>query len=181
MSYKTHVDLRCDTTIVLGGTDKNGKPFPKQVEGYYLGAKDVTGSFGEAKLHIFQTGTGSVGVWGKTDLNHKLTLKRVGEMCLVTFKGMSNPQKGRRPAYLYELKYDDENRIDVGTLDTSSDIEDDVDMVGADDITDYDPGAEEPALDEVKPSRSLSKGNSASPGAALQKQVQERLAARKSS
>jgi len=118
MGFKKKIELRTDQTMQLGGNNsKTGKANPTQVEGYYLGAKDIESDFGVGKLHYFQTAEGTVGVWGKTHMNILLTTDHLGQMVRVSFVGMRAPfKKGRRPSYQYELEYDAENTIDVSGI-----------------------------------------------------------------
>lgn len=113
MAYKKHVELKSDKTIHLGGVDKNGNLNPAQVEGYYLGFRLISGDYGDQKLHFFQTESGNVAVWGRTKLNQILE-PYAGKKVLVKFTGMSSPKKrGQRPAYLFDLEYDEEDTIPV--------------------------------------------------------------------
>lgn len=135
MAYKKKIELKADDAISLGGINsKTGEKNPISVEGHYLGAKTTPDTgYGEGKLHIFSTARGTVGVWGKSHLNRLLTSDHVGQMCLVTFTGMSIPKKGKRPAYQYELQYDAENTIDVSGITVETSDEEPEDTVDSDD------------------------------------------------
>lgn len=114
MAYKTVSDLDADKTIALGGRDKNNKPNPTQIEGYYLGSKQCKSEMSQSgfcKLHVFQTPTGNVGVWGKTKLDSALAQVDAGTMVMATFTGVGKPSKGRKGAYLYRVEFDPENTI----------------------------------------------------------------------
>lgn len=116
MAYKIVADLNTDTTVSLGGKDKNGKTNPTTLEGYYLGFKTVKSEMsqsGTAKLHVFQTDKGNVGVWGKSKLDSSLASVSPGTMILVNFTGIGKPSKGRKGAYLYQVQYDPDNTIEV--------------------------------------------------------------------
>lgn len=117
MAYKKKFDGNTDKTIALG---KPGDP--KSIEGYFLGTKVIPGTaYGDAKLHIFQTSEGTIGVWGKTRLNNLLTTELVGQMTLVEFTGMVQPtKKGRRPSFGYQVSHDEDNTIDTGGIDLSA-------------------------------------------------------------
>jgi hypothetical protein len=119
MAYKKKLDLVTDNAIQLGGSTA-GKLNPTKIEGFYLGFKEVDGEYGLGKLHIFQTLKGNVGVWGKTNLNRILTSHEKGMMCQVTFTGMGTAKKGKKPAYEYQLEYDDSLTIDVSGIDLSA-------------------------------------------------------------
>lgn len=121
MAYETKSTLSADNTIKLGGKDsKTNKANPTFVEGYYLGAKNTETTYGEGKLHIFQTAKGNVGVWGKTNMDRLLTSDHVGQMCLLTFTGMGQAQKGRNAPYNYKLQFDRANTVDVSNIDLSA-------------------------------------------------------------
>lgn len=181
MGYQTKLDLRTDTTIALGGS-RNGKPNPTRIEGYYIGAKAVDTDYGPAKLHIFQTSEGTVGVWGKSNLDRLLTGDHKGQMCLVTFEGMGKAQKGRKPPYTYKLQYDADNTIEVGGVDVNTVLDQEDDVNADEEYEEIDPGAEEVALDEVKPARPVAaRAPAAAPSSSSQKRLQELLGSRKSS
>jgi len=121
MAFQTKADLRTDNVFALGGKTQTGGKAPTSVEGYYLGSKVTKDTgYGPGQLHIFQTETGNVGVWGKTHLNGLLSSELVGQMCRVTYTGMSTPKKGRRPAYLFKVEHDPENTIDVSSVNAAS-------------------------------------------------------------
>jgi len=115
MAFKTVSALDADTTISLGGMNKKtGKKNPTQVEGYYLGKKEVDSpkaKTGKAYLYIFQTSAGNVGVWGKTNLDRKMSQAVVGQMTRVSQSGTQETKNG--PMYLYSVTQDDENTIEV--------------------------------------------------------------------
>jgi len=122
MAYEIVGILDADTTIALGGFNKKTrKDNPTQIEGYFLGSKETKGKFGPAKLHIFQTATGNVGVWGKTSMDKALTAAPLGAMTLVTFKG-TRPTKQGNDAYIYEVRTDRTNTIDVSAYYDSNSI-----------------------------------------------------------
>ncbi len=162
MAFKKKLDVNADTAIALGGKNGQGKANPTEIEGHYLGAKSVETDYGPAKLHVFATESGNVGVWGKTNLNRILTNEQLGQMCRVTFTGMGKAQKGRRPPYNYELQYDDENTIDVSGINLSAEGSQEPDYdtsssqstQGYDDESDsVDPEDDEKPVDELPPRR----------------------------
>lgn len=109
MAYKTKFDGQTDKTVALGSEGN-----PTSLEGYFIGSKEIASDYGIAKLHIFQTSEGNVGVWGKTRLNTMLTKDLVGQMVLVEFTGMVAPtKKGRKPSYGFKVQHDPENTIEV--------------------------------------------------------------------
>lgn len=116
MAYKPVFDGNTDRTVTLG---KEGNP--KSIEGYFLGTKEVSSDYGVGKLHIFQTGEGTIGVWGKSRLDKMLNTSLVGQMCLVQFTGMiASNKKGRKPSYGFKVMHDPENVIEVHSSPTVS-------------------------------------------------------------
>lgn len=182
MAYKKHVELQTDNAIQLGGKDKSGKANPTSIEGYYLGYKTTPDQgYGPGTLHIFQTETGTVGVWGKTNLNRILTAERRGQMVLVEFTGMGQAKKGRRPAYNYELQYDEENTMDVSGIELNVSSDDSNENYEEDvaEETETSLDAEESQPDEVVPTKAAApKKPLTTPSASAQKRVQDLLARR---
>jgi len=137
MAFKEVQTLDAETTISLGGFNKKTRQDnPTQVEGYYLGSKTVPSQkskTGKAYIHVFQTADGNVGVWGKTDLDRKMTAlsDKLGVMVRVTQKG-TKPTKGGNDMYMFRVEVDLENTIEVQaqpqTLETEevTDVEEDV-------------------------------------------------------
>lgn len=116
MSFKEVASLDASTTIALGGkNEKTSKANPTAVTGHYLGYRTVTTEYGPAKLHVFSTDKGNVGVWGKTNMNTKLEGVEPGQLVRVSFTGMQKVP-GRRDMYKYKVEVDTENTIDVGGL-----------------------------------------------------------------
>lgn len=117
MGFKPILDLDCDTAIALGGFNKKSRSEnPTVIEGYFLGSKVVDSpksKDGKAKLHIFQTADGNVGVWGKTDLDRKMLSVSPGSMTRAAFAGMAPSKNGEM--YKYRVEQDSENTIDVVT------------------------------------------------------------------
>lgn len=117
MAFREILDLDCDTTVALGGFNKKLRTEnPTSIEGYFLGSKVVASpksKDGKAKLHIFQTAEGNVGVWGKTDLDRKMTSVQLGAMTKASFSGMAPSKNGEM--YKYKVAQDSENTIDVDT------------------------------------------------------------------
>lgn len=160
MAYKKVLNLDVDKTFALGGTNAKGDANPSSVEGYYLGSRKCTTDYGDAELHIFQTGDDRVGVWGKTNLNKQLAAVTVGAMVLAEFTGMGKPQKGRRPPYLYSVQYDPDNTIDVGAIAATSSYDDEDDG-----CEDADPETDVAPQDEVPPQRAQAPRQAARPNA----------------
>ncbi len=117
MAYEVVNDLSADTTIAIGGRDsKTDKLNPTQIEGYYLGQRQVQNKDGtNSTVHFFQTPEGNIGVWGKADSNRKLAVVPVGRMTLVKFENKVKTAKGTM-MYKYSVASDPDNTIDVGTM-----------------------------------------------------------------
>lgn len=189
MAFKTVQNLDADTSVQLGGKDASGKANPTEIEGYYLGFREIDGDFGLSKLHVFQTEEGNVGVWGKTRLNSKLSPSLVGTMVKVTFTGMIAPRKkGRKPSFGYEVQFDNENVIDVSTLSQASDSEasdseasdEEYGNNGEDLPEESDPGEAQRAPDEVPPARAAAPRQAAQAASpAAQQKVKDLLAGRR--
>lgn len=122
MAYKEITSLDADTTIALGGVNrKTNKKNPTQVEGFFLGSRKVDSpkaKSGFAFIHVFQTSTGNVGVWGKTDMDRKLASAAVGHMTLVVFAKMKPTKNG--DMYTYTVQQDADNAIDVSSIQNDS-------------------------------------------------------------
>jgi hypothetical protein len=188
MGFQEVVSLDCDKAIQLGGSDKKTrKPNPTSIEGYYVGSKQIPSAknkSGFTKLHVFQTGNGSVGVWGKTDLDTKLAGVASGTMTRVTYTGMK-PTKNN-PMYVYKVEVDSDNTIDTSALEASSSDyaeygdEDGDAPVGDEPTEETDPGEEEAQPDEPPPARAKPPVKpAATPSAAQQAKVKALLAGRK--
>lgn len=107
MSFKKIIELQAESTVSL---KEPGESFT----GFYLGYKTTTTSFGESRLHIFSTEEGTVGVWGKTQMDRKLTPAPAGQKGLklgmlvqVTLLANSVMKNGRRTATSFDVQYDD--------------------------------------------------------------------------
>lgn len=115
MAFKTVQALDAENTVALGGENrKTGKKNPTQVEGYYLGSREVESrksKTGKAKIHFFQTSKGNLGVWGKTDLDRKISSVEIGAMVRATFVGMKPTPNGEM--YTYKVEHDPDNAIEV--------------------------------------------------------------------
>lgn len=127
MAYKQLTDLNADVTVSLGGTNrKTGKKNPGQVEGYYLGKREIADTkkkSGVSYIYFFQTAEGNIGVWGKTDLDNKLGQASIGHMTLVKFEKMVETPKGEM--YRYSVAQDADNTIEVAAPAEASSSNDD--------------------------------------------------------
>jgi hypothetical protein len=177
MAYKEKFAGDTDVTIRLGGKDNKGKANPTQVEGYFLGSKDCSTDFGPAKLHIFQTPEGNVGVWGKTFMNRLLTDDLKGQMVKVVFDGMGVAQKGRQAPYKFKVYSDADNTVDVGEFDPNASEESEPDGGSDADLCPTADVEEEEPVDEIPPPRPVApKVAAKTPDAARQAKVQALLA-----
>ena len=115
MSFKEVQTLDADNTISLGGRNKKtGKTNPTSTEGYYLGSRQVSSpksKTGKAAIHFFQTPKGNLGVWGKTDLDRKLSSVTPGTMVRASFDKMVATPNGEM--YKFKVEADDSNTIEV--------------------------------------------------------------------
>lgn len=125
--YKEVTDLSADNVVSLGGSNrKTGKANPKSIEGYYLGKKQVADKkkqSGFSYIYIFQTPKGNVGVWGKTDLDRKMSQATPGSMVRATHTGMQTTPNG--DMYKYKVEVDEDNTIEVSAEVEDSVVQDD--------------------------------------------------------
>lgn len=122
MAFQEVQSLDADTTISLGGVNrKTGKKNPTSAEGYYLGARQINSpksKTGKAWLYFFQTPTGNLGVYGKTDLDKKMGSAVPGQMMRITVAGMVPTPNG--DMYKFKVEVDADNTIDVSNLSTEA-------------------------------------------------------------
>jgi len=125
MAYEEVTDLGTDNVIALGGFNKKlRKDNPTSIEGYFLGSREVPSKLsktGLAKIHVFQTAKGNVGVWGKTDIDAKLASVTPGTMTLVKFDKMMPTKTGEM--YKYKVAVDKDNTIEVSGTTTTTTVE----------------------------------------------------------
>lgn len=203
MGFTERKGFDTDSTTGIGGVNKKTrKQNPKSIEGFYIGSKDVPSKMsktGLCKLHVLQTKTGSVGVWGKTDMDNKLTGAVVGAMTRITFIGMKEIA-GKNPMYRYKVEQDEGNAIEVAGMDDNSSEESDdttteynsdddgqvTDSTETEEFSDEapedDPEEEEAPVDEAPPvqaARPAKKATATAPTPAAQKKVQDILARRR--
>jgi hypothetical protein len=114
MAFREVSSLDAEVTIAIGKKDKQGKPYPKQAEGYYLGSRSVESKRGQSVLHFLQTPKGNLGVWGTTDLNRKLGQATAGTMVRITSTGTKPTPNG--DMYTYRVECDPDNTIEVESL-----------------------------------------------------------------
>lgn len=182
MGFKEIADLDCEKAYQLGGTNKEtGKPNPKSMEGYYIGAKDIASKFsktGMAKLYILKTPKGNVGVYGKTDLDSKMVSVAPGTMIRIT-QTHSVPTAKGNDLIKFKVEVDSENTIEVNLPSVNEDNSDsDYSAVGNDqDYTSEAPVDEDDSsVDEAAPARATPPARAATaPSAAQQKKVQDDL------
>jgi len=142
MAFKEIQSLDSETTISLGGFNKKTRQDnPTQVEGYYIGSKTVPSQkskTGKAYLHYFQTADGNIAVWGKTDLDRKMSAlaDKLGVMVRVTQKG-TKPTKGGNDMYMFRVEVDADNRIEVEVQSSTVETEESSDYTDEDYETSY--------------------------------------------
>lgn len=183
MAFKEVIDLNCENTISLGGSNKKtGKANPTKIEGYYLGRRsieDTKKASGVSYIYIFQTQKGNVGVWGKTDLDRKMLTVQAGNMVRVTQTGMKETKNA--PMYVYKVEHDPENTIDVSGLSGDNGNSDDLGTssgsfgLGEDAYEEETDLGDDSALDEVTPSRAVAPRAAVAVGADRAAQVQALL------
>ncbi len=166
MAFKKVMDLGTPTAYGLGELKEKKNPnkgkHPSQIEGYLLGFKDIPSKFsktGFAKLWVFQTAQGNVGIFGKTDLDGKLNGVTLGTMTRATRTGSVPTNKGN-DMITFSVEVDEENTVDVGSISQGEDHDDgtssndDLDNSQyADEPEESDVDAEEAPVDEVPPPR----------------------------
>src|SRR3954468_6708897 len=111
MGFREVQTLDAEVTIALGGRNKKtGKANPTSAEGYFLGSRQVDSKKsknGKASIHFLQTAEGNLGVWGKTDLDRKLSAVTPGTMVRITQSGMVATPNG--DMYKYKVEIDESN------------------------------------------------------------------------
>lgn len=185
MGFTEVASLDTDSTITLGGRDKkSGKPNPKSVEGYFLGTRTIgPNKFNKSKtdyMHIFQTSTGNVGVWGKTNMDQKMANVTPGVMARVTFTGERDVGKGN-PMQVFKVEVDATNTIEVSGLETDNFGSQDDDSADCEGYEESDLDAEEAPLDEQPPARPIPQQRRAAapPSASREAEVKRLLGQRK--
>lgn len=117
MSFKEVQTLDAENATPIGGVNrKTGKKNPTSAEGYFLGTRMVESKkakTGQASLHYIQTPKGNLGIWGKTDLDRKLSAVTPGTMVRITFDKMQATPNGEM--YKYKVEVDSSNTIEVAT------------------------------------------------------------------
>lgn len=115
MGFKELADLDCSVTTAIGGFNKETKKDnPTQIEGYFIGSRKIDSAkakSGYCFLHVLQTNKGNVGVWGKTNLDQKLSAVQPGTMIRISFQGMVETRNN--PMYKYKVEVDESNTIEV--------------------------------------------------------------------
>lgn len=182
MSFKEVQTLDADVTVALGGVNKKtGKANPTQVEGYFLGTRVVESKMardGTSKIHFLKTGTGNIGLWGKTDLDRKLGQVTKGTMIRITQDGKMNIP-GKNAMYKFKVEVDASDTIEVelpqASLESNnSEFDSPAAQFGDEDLTGV---FEDELSDDVEPSRPLPPARAAAtPDARSQQKVKELLA-----
>ncbi len=172
MAFKEVSSLDADVTVALGKKDKQGKPYPKQAEGYYLGSREVASSTGPSKLHFLQTPKGNLGIWGTTDLNRKLGSTEPGTMVRITSTGTKKTPRGEM--YTYKVEQDSDNTIPIlSSGNNGGGVEEGLDSASNSSYDDYssdDDGEENDDVEEVMqvPSAAMAASSAADRAAKVQ-------------
>jgi len=185
MAYTEVQSLDCDTAVSLGGINKKtGKKNPTSVEGYYLGSREFDSpksKTGKAWMHVFQTKNGTVGVYGKTDLDRKISQATRGAMTRVTQNGMQQTKNGEM--YKFKVEIDLDNAIEVaenfgGAAASNEDTTEDSDTSysASSEVDEQEEEDIDEPLDEVEPVRAAPPKQAApAPDAARRAKVQALL------
>ncbi len=181
MAFQELPDMDCETTYALGGFNKKTrKDNPTEAEGYFIGSKQVVSKkskTGFAALHIFQKPGGeNFGVWGKTDLDRKMSVVTPGNLVRVTFTGMKETENN--PMYKYKVQVDKEDTIEVGdfTQQSAPPTQDTTPDAGYDDADDGDLDQDDIQPDEITPPQPRAPRQAAKPPTGeAQRRVQELL------
>lgn len=185
MGFKEVADLDCSNSTAIGGTDKKtGKRNPTEITGYYIGTRQVASpksKTGFASLHVLQTDKGNTGVWGKTNLDQKMTAVKPGQLIRVSFVGMVETKNN--PMYKYKVEIDASQTIEVAGGSDNSGADDSGTSDGggsySDDGDDTDLDDDAPLPDETPPARAAApKTRAAAPAADRQAHVQKLLGSR---
>lgn len=105
--------------LTIGGVnEETGEKNPTSLEGFYGGSRTITTSNGEATVHDFRTSKGVETVWGKSDLNNKLSDENVGEFVTIKYQGKEATKFGKK--YIYAVTADAENVMSLPTGETNS-------------------------------------------------------------
>lgn len=149
--------------VQLGGRDKKtGKAYPASAQGHYLGSRNIPSRFsktGFSKLHVLQTPEGSLGVFGKTDLDPKMAVVEPGTLVKITFSGTVPTNKGN-PMAKFRVQVDKGDVIDVSGLANAkgeeNSTDEDTSYYASEETEETDLGEEDQMPDEVVPARAQS-------------------------
>lgn len=130
MAKKLVYDQETEGTVSF---EKKGQTF----EGYYKGYTERQGKFGVSKLHAFETEGGSVGIWGSSNLDTKLSAIEKGCMTYITYQGKVDLPSGMT-LKKFEVYVDDELRLDSAILAAPAVEEDAVEEAVDEDQSDID-------------------------------------------
>lgn len=113
----------------------------QSLEGHYIGTFGIIIDNRDVKKHVFSTSKGLISVLGQTHLTQLLEGIEVGVLTRVTYVGTKKTKPGRQPMKLFELEYDEEDRIEVGAVVDRS--QEPSEPAGEEQYTDDAAGAEE--------------------------------------
>lgn len=85
----------------------------EEFKGYFKGVKVANTKYGEKNVYTFETEAGTVQIWGSANLNQKMGQVKLGSLTFIEYQGLGKKEKGKNPAKLFLVEYDDEDTIDV--------------------------------------------------------------------
>lgn len=112
MAFKKQTDKGQGVQFVFDGEGSS-------LTGYYLGSFDFEGDYGPTKIHMFKNEDGVHSIFGQKQLMSLLAdlTDKVGCNMRITYVGEKpNKKKGFHAMKLYELEYDEEDRMDDADL-----------------------------------------------------------------
>ncbi len=112
MAFKKKLDI--GTTIMV-----KFEEIGQQLQGYYIGTFEITIKQRLVDKHVFQNEQGLISVLGQTHLTSLLQGIPVGTMVRATLVGSKKTQQPQ-PMKLFEVEYDETDRIDVGQVENTA-------------------------------------------------------------
>lgn len=113
MARKKVVDLDAENAVGFG-KEEGQIPPGHTLEGHYIGGRKVKTKFGMATLHVLQTESGNLGVWGSAQLDAKLGTVPPGSMVFITYVKKIKVTNGTMK--VFEVEYDDEDRVEASAV-----------------------------------------------------------------
>jgi hypothetical protein len=89
----------------------------QSLQGYYVGSFEHNGDYGQTQKHLFKNDKGLWTVFGQKHLIDMLNGIEPGILVRVTFAGnRPSKKKGFNPMKLFEIEYDEEDRLDASSV-----------------------------------------------------------------